>query len=96
MASALKQVSATGPVTDVADGSVYVKSVTLTAAAVAASVTLDDSTAGAGADLLTLKAPIEQTVTWRCGDHQGALFATRVHATITGAGALVSVEYGRS
>lgn len=88
--SNIKQIAASAAV---ATGNVWLKSITLTAAADAASVAVDDSTDGAGTDLLTLKAAIGTTVTWRAGDPKGVFFGTALYATITGTSPAVSFEY---
>ena len=91
MASRLKQVSASSKV---ADGNLWLKSVTLTAGAgAAATVAVDDSTDGNGTDLLTLAAPQGTSITWQAGDPGGVFFGAALYATLTGAGAVVSCEY---
>jgi len=88
VAGNLVQVAATG---DVATGPRQLHSVVLTAAAAAASVVVRDGSGGAVR--LTVKAAIEATVSWVASDPKGVPFYSSVHATLTGAGALVSVEY---
>jgi len=90
MASKLSQVAASAKV---ADGRVWLKSITLAAGADAASVVVDDSTDGSGSDLLTLKAAAGTTATWRSGDKQGVFFGTALYAAITGTAPAVSFEY---
>lgn len=92
MASRLKQVAATG---QVEAGPAYLKSVTLTPAAAVATLVVDNSTDGAGTDLIKLQAPASgQSVRWASADGQGVLFTTAIYATLTGAGAVASFELG--
>lgn len=91
MASKLKQLSASGKV---ADGNLWLKSVTLTAGAEAdATVSVDDSTDGNGTALLGLATPKGTTVTWKGGDPGGVFFGVALYATLSGTGASVSCEY---
>lgn len=90
MATRLRQVTATG---QAAVGPVRLKSAVLTGAAAAATADLDDSLAGAGVDLLSLSAPAGGTASWTSGDPDGVFFGTALHATLTGAGAKLSIEY---
>lgn len=90
MASRLKQIAASAKV---ADGNLWLKSITLTAGADAASVVIDDSTDGSGTDLLTLKAAAGTSATWRSGDRQGPFFWAALYATITGTSPAVVFEY---
>jgi hypothetical protein len=71
---------------------IVVYSITLTAAAAAATVTIDDSAGGAGTDLISLAAPIGGSVQWHAGDVSGVIFLANVHATLAGAGALLTLE----
>lgn len=88
--STLKQVSATGDVATGADG-YRLFSVTVSAAADAASCVIRDVS---GTDpLVTVKAAIQTTVTWRAGDPKGVFIGTTVHATVTGTAPAISVEY---
>lgn len=88
--STLKQVTATGDVVTGADG-YRLHSVTISAAADAATVVIKDTSGGA--TILTLKAPIQTTTTWCAGDPKGAFIGTTIHATVTGTSPLINVEY---
>jgi hypothetical protein len=75
-------------------GPLYLKSVVLTPAAAVATVTIEDSAAGGGTDLLSLQAAANgNSAVWTSGEKDGVYFATGVHATIAGAGALLTLEY---
>lgn len=88
--STLKQVAATGDVVTGAD--VYrLYSVTVSAAADAASCVIKDTSGGSA--LLTVKAAIGTTATWRAGDPEGVFIGTTIHATVTGTSPAVNVEY---
>lgn len=88
--SNLKEVSATGDVVTGAD-SYRLHSVTVSAAADAASVVIKDTSGGAA--LVTVKAAIQTTVTWRAGDPKGVFIGTTIHATVTGTAPAVDIEY---
>jgi hypothetical protein len=88
--SQLKQVAATGDVATGADG-YRVFSVTVSAAADAASCVIRDVSSGSA--LLTVKAPIQTTATWHAGDPDGVWIGTTIHATVTGTSPAVSIEY---
>lgn len=88
MSRDLKQVAATG---DVVTGSTRLLSASLAGGSAASTVDIRDGSGGAVR--LTLKAAIGDTVSWTSGDKNGVLFSTAVHATVAGAGALVSFEY---
>lgn len=94
--SLLVQRSATGIALARPAGSapVFVRSITLTAAAVAATVTIDDSADGSAADLIALAAPVGTSVQWRAHDSVGACFFVNVYAVLAGAGALLTIEHG--
>jgi hypothetical protein len=82
MATRLEAVSSTSKVQD---GDLWLKSVTLTAGADAATLIVDDSTDGNGTDLLKLAAPAGTTATWRTGDSgRGVFIGTALYATLTG------------
>lgn len=91
MARDLKEVSATGNVT--ATVPAYLHSVTLTPDGTnAASLLVKDGSGGA--TRLTLRVPgAGPSVTWSAGDHQGVLFGTAIHATLTGTGAVADFEF---
>ena len=88
--SKLKEVSATGDVATGADG-YRLFSVTVTAAADAASCVIRD--VSGSSPLVTVKAAIQTTATWRCGDPEGVFIGTTIHATVTGTSPAVGVEY---
>ncbi len=70
-----------------------VKSVTLTPAAALATVVVRDGT-GSGTIKLALQAGASGvSAVWTSNDKEGVLFVAGVHITITGAGALVDVEF---
>ncbi len=89
MASVLKEVTATG---DVATVGLYVKSVCLTAGSDAASAVLREG-GGSGTIRLSIKAATNTTVQWTAADHDGAYLPGAVHATLTGTGPTLTVEY---
>lgn len=88
--SRLKEISATG---DVATGADMYRlfSVTVSAGADAASAVIRDTSGGN--PLVTVKAPIQGTVTWRCGDPDGVIIGTTIHATVTGTSPAIAIEY---
>lgn len=88
--SILKQVAATGDVITGADA-YRLHSVTLAAAADAASVVIKDTSSGSA--IMTLKAAIGATASWVAGDPEGVFIGTTIHATVTGTSPAVSVEY---
>ncbi len=88
--SSLKQVAATGDVATGADG-YQLFSVTVSAAADAASCVIKDTSSGSA--ILTVKAAIGTTATWRAGDPRGVFVGTTIHATVTGTAPAVDVEY---
>jgi hypothetical protein len=94
--SVLVQRSATGVALARPAGStpIFVRSITLTAAAAAATVAIDDSSDGSATDLIALAAPVGTTVQWRAHDSVGAVFFVSVYATLAGAGALLTIEHG--
>lgn len=83
------ELSATG---DVTTGSRHVKSVVLTGGSDAATVVLKAGGAS-GTTQLTLKAAANTSVVWLSGDPDGAFYADGIHATLTGTGPVVDVEY---
>lgn len=88
--SKLKQISATGDVATGADG-YRLHSLVVSAAADAASVVIRDVS---GSDpLITVKAAIGLTATWRAGSPNGVFIGTTIHATVTGTAPAISVEY---
>lgn len=87
----LEELSATGTVTS---SPAFVHSVVLASGSDAASVVLRDG-GGSGTRRLTLKAAsAESTMVWTANSDEGAQFFTDVHATLTGTGPVVDVEYG--
>lgn len=95
---ALARVTATGVAVTkpTSAAALKLKSITLTPAAAVSTVTVDDSTDGSGTDLLTLQAAANgNSVQWLAADY-GLPFFTAIHCTITGASAVVVVEYDNS
>lgn len=90
MASNLARRTTTGAFVS---GDARLKSVVLTAGSDVATLTIDDSTDGAGADLLALKAAANTSVAWTAADPQGVLFATAIHGTLAGTGPSATIEY---
>lgn len=90
MASRLKKVTATGKIID---GPVRLKSVVLAAGSDAATAIIDDSTDGAGTDLLKLVAPAGDTAVWTSGDKHGVYLGTAAYTTLTGTGPHLTIEY---
>jgi hypothetical protein len=88
--SNLKEISATGDVVTGGDG-YRLHSVTVSAAADAASVVIRD--VSGSSPLLTVKAAIGATATWRAGDVDGVFVGTTIHATVTGTAPAVDIEY---
>jgi len=88
--SKLKEVSATGDVATGADA-YRLFSVTVSAAADAASCVIRD--ASGGSPVLTVKAAIGTTASWRAGSSEGAFIGTTIHATVTGTAPAVDIEY---
>lgn len=89
MARALTQVTATG---NIVAGRSYLHSLSVTAAADAATVALRDGSGNAVK--LTLSAPIGTSVVWNAGDREGVQFTSAIHVTVVaGTGVLVSGEY---
>lgn len=89
MARDLKQVSATG---DVVTQDAYLHSVVLTPAAAASSVVIRDG--ASGAVRLTLNAVANgASVVWTAGDNEGVFFTSAIHATLSGAAAVASLEF---
>jgi hypothetical protein len=43
--------------------------------------------------LVTVKAAILSTATWRAGDPEGVWIGTTIHATVTGTAPAVDIEY---
>ena len=86
MVTGLKELSTSGAV-KATPGHVY--SVTLTAAAAAATLQIRNGGSG-GTIVKTIKAPIGETCS--CELH-GALFAQGIYGTLSGTGALASFEY---
>lgn len=90
MAQGLKQVTATG---DVVAGDSTLYSVVLTGDGTNLA-TLDVRDGAGTAIRLTLRVlATGQSVVWTCGDGEGVYFASAVHATITGTGAVATFEY---
>lgn len=89
MARNLTQVAATG---DVVTGSTFVHSIVLTPAAAVATLEIRDGAAGAVRVKLQAAAN-GNSATWTSGDHEGVLFSSTVHATLSGAGAVAAAEY---
>lgn len=90
MASNLKSATATGALIS---GDARLKSAALMGGSAAATLVLDDSTDGTGTVELRLAAGIGTTAVWTAADPEGVLFGTGIYATLTGAGAAVSIEY---
>jgi hypothetical protein len=91
MATRLERASATGLIQA---GPLYLKSVVLTPAAAAATASLQDTAAGGGTDVLSLAAAASGNgALWVSGDPDGVYFGAGLYLTLSGAGALVSVEY---
>lgn len=88
--SKLKEIAATADVATGGDG-YYLHSVTVSAAADAASCVIRD-VSGSSA-LLTVKAAIGTTASWRAGDSHGVFIGTTIHATVTGTAPAVDIEY---
>lgn len=88
MASNLKRIAASGAF---ATGPRRLKSVCLTAAAATSTLAIDDSTDGAGTDLLVLSAVANTSVCWNARDH--VEFKTAIYGTLTGASAAATAEY---
>ena len=91
MATRLKRVNATALIHT---GPARIKSIVLTPAAAVATLTIDDSLDGSGTDALSLQAAASgNSAVWRTGDQDGAYVSIGIHATLAGAGALVTIEY---
>lgn len=90
MATRLKSVSATSKI---ADGPLFLKSLTLTGGSDAATVLAQDTKAGGGTDVIKLGAAAGATVEWVSGDADGVLFSNGLYVTVTGTAPSISAEY---
>lgn len=88
--SNLIEVSATGDAVTGADG-YRLFSVTVSAAAANASVKIKDTSSGS--TILTVEAVIGASGSWHAGDPKGVFIGTTIHATLSGAAAVASIEY---
>ena len=77
---------------DITTATSYLRGVTLTCAAAAASVVVRAGGAS-GTIVLTLATPATSPTTVVSGDLSGAFCSGGIHVTLTGAGAEVSVVY---
>ncbi len=89
MGARLVKVTATGLVKA---GPCILKSVHLVAGSAAATLGIQDSSAGGGSDTLTLGAVIGAGDSWTSGDGKGVVFSAGIYATLTGTGASASFE----
>lgn len=89
MARDLKEVSATGNVTQVVPA--FLQSAVLTAGSDAATLVVKDGSGGVAR--LTLKAAANTSAVWAAGSKAGVLFGTAIHATLTGTGPVADFEF---
>lgn len=73
-----------------------VKSVVLTPAAAKSTVVVRTGGASGTVKLALQAAADGSSVIWESGNEAGVLFPDGIHITVTGAGALVDVEYTQS
>jgi len=90
VATRLKAVAATAKI---ADGPLFLKSLTLTGGSDAATVLVQDTAAGGGTDVIKLAAAAGVVANWVSGDADGVLFSVGLYVTVAGTTPSVCAEY---